>query len=137
MFGLMEDLKIPNRKFQPSKTTSYDYNSAVFYMITFMNKIQINLWVLMLAFGIQTYVCVGTASGSWSGRFVLAAAADAASSEKRVEKSGGSAPAAGTSEGREASEKELKPEKEKTPFKTFVPSERIEPDHAVDFPADI
>ena len=67
----------------------------------------------MLAFGIQIYVCVGTAIASWSGQFVLTAAADATPSEKRVEKSGGGAPAAGTSEPREAPEKELKPEKEK------------------------
>ena len=91
----------------------------------------------MLVFGIQIYVCVGTADEGRSGRFVLAAAADANPSEKRVEKSEGRAPGAGTSKTRKAPEKEPKPEKEKTLFKTFVPSERIEPDHAVDFPADI
>ena len=102
-----------------------------------MKRIHAILWVLVLAFGIQTYVFVGTANGGWNGWFVLAAAADATPSEKRVEKSGGGAPAAGTSKPREAPGKEPKPEKEKMPFKTFVPSERIEPDHAVDFPADI
>ena len=104
------------------------------------------IFVLLLAFGIPASLVFGQenrslpdseAGTSRSGPFVLAAAADATVSEKRVEKSGGRAPAAGTSEPREAPEKEPKPEKEKTPFKTFVPSERIEPDHAVDFPADI
>ncbi len=106
-------------------------------MMAFIKNIPPIVWVLMLAFGILPYVCVETAEGGWNGPFVLAAAADATVSEKRVEKSGGRAPAAGTSEPREVSEKEPKPEKEKSPFKTFVPSERIEPDHAVDFPADI
>jgi len=106
-------------------------------MMAFIKNIPLIVWVLMLAFGIQTYAFAGTAKGGWSGLFVMAAAADATVSEKRVEKSGERAPAAGTSEPRKAPEKELKPEKEKTPFKTFVPSERIEPDHAVDFPADI
>jgi len=106
-------------------------------MMAFIKNIPPIVWVLMLAFGIQIYVCAGTANGSRAGRFVLSAAADAASSENRGEKSGERDPAAGTSEPREAPEKEPKPEKEKTPFKTFVPSERIEPDHAVDFPADI
>ena len=100
-----------------------------------MKKIQKVISVLLIALGTCSYA--GTVEGGWGGQFVLAAAADAASSEKPAETGGGSDPAAGTSKPRKASERAPEPEKETMPFKTFIPSERIEPDHAVDFPADI
>jgi hypothetical protein len=104
-------------------------------MITFISKIENIFWVLMLAFGVCT--CVGTVDGVWNTQFVLAAAADATPAEKGGVKSGEKAPVTKSKKPGKAAEKAPEPETEKMPFKTFVPSERIEPDHAVDFPADI
>ena len=70
-------------------------------------------------------------------RSFLAAAEKSVQGQRRSGKAESDASPPGPDPSLKDSEKEVTPGKKKIPFKEFVPSEPIEPDHAVDFPVDI
>ncbi len=100
-----------------------------------MKGIKNIIGLLVLVFGIQAAPIFGAEfpvpSMGWAGP------ADAPPPQQHSEQEAGSASAPGPLHPQKVPEEASMPEKKETPFKEFVPSERIEPDQAVDFPADI
>jgi hypothetical protein len=100
-----------------------------------MKRISLRMLRRILVFGFGVSLACGT--GIFSGSGGWTAFADPPLQQKRSENREPGVAAPAPIQPRKVPEESMPPEKKKTPYKEFVPSERIEPDHAVDFPADI
>jgi hypothetical protein len=100
-----------------------------------MKRIPLGMLRFVLVFGFGASLALGT--GIYPGSGARAASADPHLQQERPGKDERGAATPAPAQPRKVPEKEMPSEQKKMPFKEFVPSERIEPDHAVDFPADI